>query len=254
MRSIFTIAIAQKSGDNKFLTNEEFLSFIRAGGWDDPKILDIQNENDRLARYNEIAESSWSHMPEVANDEKDHIIFCGTMQNNQTKFVITRANLGYAKFRLINPNLDRLQESTEQMIKFLVNPLNEESKKPKFTIERQRVEILEKNEIHEIIEGRVIYNAFKEAKARNSKNYLLAIATFILFLLSLAAIISLRLCGIPHDNLWVNMSERINTVSLTTCAVSAYDFYATYKSIKDNNIVAWTVSTEIARKGKELIK
>ena len=192
MRSIFTIAISKKSGDNKFLSNEEFLSFVRSGGWDDPKILEIPNEAERLVKYQKLADDAWGYMPEVAKDEKEHIIFCGSLQNNQTKFLITRANDGYAKFRLINPNLDRLQESTEQMIKFLVNPGNEDSKTPKFTIERQRVEILEKNEIHEIIEGRVIYNAFKEAKSRNRKNYWLSIVAGVAFFVFAATIYFLR--------------------------------------------------------------
>lgn len=252
MRAILTVALPKKS-ETEFQTDDDFLSIIRGQGWDDPKIAILPKDKQTI-KYQEMATHIWKQMPEVAQDEKEYLIFCGYFQDNQTDVIITRRNVGFAKVRLLNANLDKLQDSTEKMVEKLVVK-ETDSKKPQFEIANKTVEILEKNEIHEIIQGRVITNAWKEAKLKNSKNYSIAFWTFFAFLGLFFTLIILRfVMHYDKDDFWYETNTRLHTVALTTFIVSAFDFWTTYKQIKENKIISWTVSTEIAKKAKELVR
>jgi hypothetical protein len=249
MRAIFTVTLPKKNA-TEYQSDDDFLSFLRSEGLDDPKIMPLKKEK-QIENYERSAQKLWEQMPEVAKEEKEYLIFCGFLQDNQTYFLITRRNVGYAKFRLLNPNLDKLQDNTEMLIKGLVR--KDSNKNPNYEITNNSIEILEKNENHVIIQGRVITNSWKEAKLKNTKNYLISFTTFLLFLLFLILMFLLKYLD-AKDNFFYTTFERLDTVALTTCIVSAFDFWTTYKQIKEHKIVAWTVSTEISKKAKELIK
>jgi hypothetical protein len=187
MRAIFTLEVPKESS-NDFLSNDKFLSLIRIQGWDDNSIKGY-SEDKKLESYKNKASKLWSLMPEVANQEKDYLIFCGRLQDNQTDFIITRENEGFVKFRLIQPKLDKLQDSTEKILTVLLRQSTDLTKTPTLKISNNLVEILEKSETYEIIEGRIIIDAFKEAKLVNHKNYSISIFTGILFVIFLIGII-----------------------------------------------------------------
>lgn len=250
MRAIFTLEIPKDSA-NSFLTDDKFLSLIRNQGWDDNSFKDL-NDAEKLLKYKEKAENLWSLMPEVANQEKKYLIFCGRLQDSQTDFLITRENEGFVKFRLIQPKLDKLQDSTEKILKILLKQSTEYTKTPILKIANDYVEILEKGETYEIIEGRIIINAFKESKLVNNKNYAIAISTGIAFIIVLGIIFMFALYEIDHKSFWYESLERLNTVLLTTCIVSAFDFYQTYRNIKEHSLIAWTVATDLKKEAKKL--
>jgi len=235
MRAVFTVQISAVSVD-KYPTNEEFLSRIRALGWEDVKVKEL-SEEDKLKWYEEHAEKLWENMPEIAADERDYVIFYGVLQDNQAKFIITRVTEGQATFRLLHPNLDRLQASTIGMVKKLIESVG--NLQP-IRISNQRISIYERGYDEIIIQGRVVPNALAEAWRVDKRNILLAIGAFLLTVPTFAGLI------------WVNSQtnqilggtlERASTAFLTTFIVSVIGFLQTYLQIRNIKIVDWVVAS-----------
>jgi len=242
MRAIFTVLIPKKDSLH-YLSNEEFLSLIRQQGWDDNALANL-SEEEKTKVYHERAADLWDLMPEVAQEEKDFLVFYSRLNNNnQIRFIVTRQNDLFAKFRLLHPALDKLQESTEGIINCLIHQSNDSTRTPALSIDKQYVEILEKNETHKIIEGRVVIDAMKEAKSKNGKNFKIAVVSGIAFIVLLVLLGMLNQANMDHDNLLFSTIERLNTVAITSFIVSAFDFWQTYKNIKSKMTIAWTVST-----------
>lgn len=251
MRAIFTVEIPKDSA-TEYLSNEKFLSLIRSEGWDDINLRSFDEEA-KANYYKEAANPILDLLPEaIRNKEKNHVIFYGTLQDNQTDFLIIRENDGLAKFRLFHNKLDKLQDSSERVISTLLN--NTDSKTPKLKIANNSIDICEKGSDHDIVVGRVIVAPFKEAKINNRKNFNTAIMTSVSFVLLLIAQIILNYIGIDHKNFWYETIGRLNTVTLTTAIVSANDFWQTYRNIKNLDLIAWTVASDVKKKSIKLYR
>jgi hypothetical protein len=234
MRSVFTVQIPPISTD-RYPTDDEFLSRIRALGWENTKAK--EKADDELKNwYTQKAAEIWDQMPEIAIAEKEYVIFYGELQDTQTKFIITRLVEGQATFRLLQKNLDRLQASTVYMIKTLRKSIGS---LPPIEISNQKVSIYERGYDEIIIQGRVVTSTLAETWRVDKKNVLLAIGAFFLALSFLIAII------------WINSTtnqiiggtlERASTAFLTTFVVSIIGFVQTYLEVHNIKIVDWVVS------------
>jgi hypothetical protein len=235
MRAVFTVDVP--TVDGKYPTNDEFLTRLRNNGWEDVKLQHL-DEDEKQRKYQELAKDLFSDMPELANEEKEYVIFYGVLQDNQTKFIVTRRITGQATFRLLQPALGRLQRSTEKMIRQLVNPSHHD--KP-LSVSYQSVFIYERGHEDVIIRGRIIPKPIWEAWRIDRKNIFLSVGSFLLVVPVIA--LQLFISTDEHRVIGGNL-ERLSTALLTTLLVSVLGFYQTYVEIKKNKIIAWTVGYE----------
>ena len=56
-------------------------------------------------------------MPEVAKHEINDVIYAGYLSADQTNFVVTRSSEGEMTFRLMQPELQKLIQATERIIR-----------------------------------------------------------------------------------------------------------------------------------------
>lgn len=116
MRVVFTITLPCAE-DGSFPDDETVLALLRSFGWEHREISRLANERERLQKYYEEAAKLFEEMPVVANKEKGDVVFYGTVQDDQTHFVITRRVEGQITCRLSQPALNRLQGSVVKMVK-----------------------------------------------------------------------------------------------------------------------------------------
>jgi hypothetical protein len=243
MRSVFTVKIPPISAD-KYPSDDEFLSRGRALGWENIKAKE-KADDERKAWYVQKASEIWDQMPEIAAAEKDYVIFYGELQDNQTKFIITRVVEGQATFRLLHPNLDRLQASTAYMVGTLLAPVGN---LPALEISNNRISIYERGYDDIIIQGRVIKSAMEETWRVDKKNILLAVGAF---LLAVPTFITLIWVNSKTNQILGGTLERASTTFLTTIVVSLIGFIQTYLEIRKHKIIDWAVAaSDFARNVK----
>jgi hypothetical protein len=234
MRSVFTVLIPPV-GTNNYPTDTEFLTRIRSLGWENTRAKE-KSEEELKEWYKTKAAEIWNQMPEIAMAEKEYVIFFGDLQDNQTKFIITREVEGQATFRLLQTNLDKLQSSTVYMVKTLRKPIG--SLLP-LEISNQRVSIYERGHDEIIIQGRVISNAFDETWRVDKKNILLAIGAL---LLSIPLFTTLIWVNSKTNQIIGGTLERASTAFLTTFIVSLIGFIQTFLEVRSTKVVDWVVS------------
>lgn len=244
MRAIFTVSLNKKS-QSTIATKEDFINTLKFNGWEDVNLVpdNVNEKSDGQRTYSDATASLWGHMPEIAQDEKDYLIYYFRLVDTQTDVIITHRNKGTVKFRLLNPDLEKLLEACELLIRELTKP--EDSKSTAYIVNSGRVEILEKGDIHLIIRGRVIANHFKEAKRVNGKNFYLGITMLIAFILLIVGLVTENWIHVGHETVLFGSTERLSTVAITTAIVSGFDFWQTYRRLKSNKIISWKVSTEL---------
>jgi hypothetical protein len=248
MRAIFTVSLNRKA-QGALASTTDFLNSLKANGWEDVNLVadssaETPDGNGRRKRtYAEATESLWRLMPETAVDEREYLVYFFRLQDTQTDVVLTQRNTGSVKFRLINPNLEKLLEACEVLIRQLTKPTD--TRDPVYSIKSRRVEILEKGDTHEIIAGRVIVDHLAEARALNGKNYWLSIVTAICFVLLTGILFLLKWSGLTEQSIWLGFTERLTTVAITTSVISVFDFVQTYRQLRRHKIVAWKVSTDL---------
>lgn len=249
MRAIFTVSLNRKA-HGSLASTSDFLSSIKAQGWEDLKLVaekPADNSPSDAApekTYADAVEPLWELMPETAaTDEREYLIYYFKLQDTLTDVVLTQRNTGSVKFRLINPNLEKLLEACELLIRQLTKPTD--TRDPAYTIRSRRVEVLEKGDIHEIIEGRVIVDHFAEARSLNGKNFWLSIVTGVAFVVLTGLLFFLKWWGLNPLSVWFGAIERLTTVAITSSVISGFDFAQTYRQLKRHKIVAWKVSTDL---------
>lgn len=231
MRAVFTVKIPP-IGPNRYPTDEEFLLRVRSRGWEDRDISSLGDEAEKKVRYQEKAKHMWDDMPEIAVDEKKFLIFYGYMLDTQTEFVITRRNDGQATFRLLQPDLYKLQASTLIMLRAL---LSSDLEVPPVKISGNSVKIYEKGQDHKIIEGRVVDNPLREAVRTNNKDILLAVIPLILAIASIIALPAMD----PLNEVLYGTVERFSTAMFTSTVISSLGFLQTWYEIKSKKLVDW---------------
>jgi hypothetical protein len=236
MRSVFTVEIPAISGD-KYPSNADFLNRLRMLGWEDMKIKDMADD-EKARIYQEKAEELWKFMPEVAtHTEKDYVVFYGILLDNQTKFVVTRLNESQATFRLLHVKLDKLQSSTDTIIRKLLKTYGNE---PVLKVSNNAIAIYEKGDAEVIIDGRVIIDPFWEAVRTDRKNMLLTVFGFVL---TVPSLLSLLLVSSTTNRILGGTLERLSTAFLSTTVVSAIGFLQTYLQVKSIKLIDWDVAS-----------
>ncbi len=235
MRAVFTVEI-DATGINTYPTDSDFLTRIRAFGWEEMGIKGLPEE-ERKQKYQERAEELWKEMPEVANEEKPFVIFYGILQDNRTKFVITRMNDSEATFRLLHISLGRLQQSTSKIINSIIKS---HANSKGLTISQNRVLIYERGHEEVLITGRVIPNAFKELWVADKKNVLIALVSF---LVAVPSFIGLQYFNSSNNLILGGTLERLSTGFLTTIIVSGINLLQTYFQIREEKTIDWKVAS-----------
>jgi hypothetical protein len=235
MRAVFTVEIPA-SGIDSYPNHKEFLALVRAFGWEDMKIKNLSDE-EKEAKYREYAEDLWKEMPEVADEEKPFVIFYGILQDNRTKFVITRMNESQATFRLLHTNLGRLQQSTTKLIRSIVRS---HANAKGLEISQNRITIYERGHEETLIVGRVIPDAARELWVADRKNILLVAGSLIFLLIS---IILIRFVNSQNSPIWGSALERLATGFVTSAVVAGIGLVQTYVEIKEEKLIDWKVAS-----------
>ncbi len=114
MRSVFTVNI--KPSKLPYPSTNEILNKIHGFGWTPVEAIDYDEE--KLVKYHQrMAKELFIEMPEIAQQEKDSLIYYGFLADDKTKFVITRVVESQITFRLLHPELPKLQNSTRKLVK-----------------------------------------------------------------------------------------------------------------------------------------
>lgn len=235
MRAVFTIEI-EPTGVDTYPSDSDFLTRVRAYGWEEMSIKQLPND-EKLKKYKEHAGELWKEMPEVTNEEQQFVIFYGILQDNRTKFVITRMNDSQATFRLLHNNLGRLQQSTDKIVRSIVRS---HANTKGLEISQNRIIIYERGFEDILIVGRVIPSAFKELWRADKKNVLLAA---IFGFLLIPSFIMLQFVNSSTNLILGGSFERVSTAFLTTAIVSCVSLFQTYLEIRQEKIIDWKVAS-----------
>jgi hypothetical protein len=236
MRSVFTVNLPA-STDGKYPSNSDVLSLVRSFGWEPTEVHLAGDETAKEQKYKELAENIFHSMPEIAAAEKDFVIFYGYFADDQTRFVITRVVEGQITFRLLHPELPRLQSSTEKMVRNIITSRIHDKI---LVVSNHTIRVYERGYDEIIMKGRVIPNAWREAVKTDRKDVLLAIGAFVVGFITLAGILS----QISNSTLINGTMERMSTAMMTTALVSALGLFQAYWEISRHSIIAWTATNE----------
>ncbi len=237
MRSLFTVEIQQTGAS--YPSDQDVVEALRLQAWDRKGTSDLDWAA-RVEFYKNDSEVYWQEMPEMAFDEKEYIIFCGKLQDNKTRVIVTRMVQGEANIRLINHSLGDLQSSTARVIKRITVDNNSDNRAK---IRNNSVRIYERGHEHVVIYGNVIPSPLKEAARRDAKNLYLSAGTLILGIITLIS--SYLMVGGVHGFIAGNL-ERISTAMLTTFVVTAITFFQTYFHIRQHDVIHWKVFIDLA--------
>jgi|CXWK01.1.fsa_nt_gi hypothetical protein len=233
MRAVFTVEIPA-IGHGKFPENSEIIEQLHTHGWEVVSLATIEDPVTRQEKYKEYAKELLEQMPEIRKtEEAEHIIYYGVLQEDKTKFVVTRVIQGRMTFRLLNPNLASLERSTENMIKILLSSGTGDSK---FKISNSSVLVYEREFEDVIIKGTVIANPFRKAIKENRRDYLLVL---IAMLILVPVIIGAVIYSSEEHRLIGGSLERLSTALITTIIVSALGLFQNYYEYKRETPISW---------------
>lgn len=232
MRAVFTVNIPA-IGHAKFPSNQEIINELRTHGWERIETTELDDVQ-QLERYKELAGYLLEHMPEIRKtEEADQIIYYGDLQDDKTKFVVTRVVQGQMTFRLLHPNLARLERSTEKIIRKLLHSGLGDTK---FEISNNLVLVYERGFEDIIIEGQVISQPFREAMKTNRRDVLLVFGG-LAFLVP--TIVGLFFLTTEEHRILGGTLERLSTALITTVIVSGLGFVQTYYQILREKLIHW---------------
>jgi hypothetical protein len=237
MRTTFTIEFPTLDGKEiSFPDNKDVLEMVRSFGWEPMEIKALgEDEALKEKKYKEFAENLFKDMPEIANEEKDNVIFYGFIAADQSKFVITRRVEGQVTFRLLHPVLPRLQASTEKIVrKILAGRVDGRPIK----IVNQSVLLYERGFDHIIMSGRVIPSPYRETISSDRKDVLLFLGPI---LLEIPTFYALNFLDPVAHKIFFGTAERVSTALLTTALVSFLGLLQTYLEIRRHHLIAWNL-------------
>jgi hypothetical protein len=237
MRAVFTVDIPS-IGHAKFPNNQEIINELRTHGWENVEVSEL-DESQQTAKYKELAIHLLEQMPEIRKtEEANQVIYYGELQDDKTKFVVTRVVQGQMTFRLLHPNLARLQRSTEKIISKLINSRLGDTQ---FNISNDLVLVYERGFEDVIIEGRVISKPFREATKTNRRDVLLVLGSILILV---PTIIGLFFYSSAENRIIGGTLESLSTALITTIIVSALGFFQTYYEIMREKLIHWLPFSE----------
>lgn len=232
MRAVFTVDIPS-TGHGKFPENAEILDQLRTHGWEFVGTANMEDDK-RILKYKDLANNLLEQMPEVRKtEEAEHVIYYGELQDDKAKFVITRVVQGQMTFRLLHPNLGKLERSSEKMIqKLLATTIGD----GRFKISNSSVLLYERGFEDIIIKGEVITKPLSEAAKSNRRDVLLVIGSFLIMVPTLAG---LFIFTSEEHRILGGTLERLSTALITTIIVSGLGFFQTYYEILRERPINW---------------
>ena len=201
--------------------------------------IDSRSQADISERYSlpDLCAPLFKEMPEVAAAEKNAIIFLGYIANYQTIFVVTRMVGRQVTFRLLHRQLIKLQSSTVLMMNMLLSTFISDSSS--LILSSSTVSVYERQQDHVIITGRVITNPVSETINTNFKDFVLVVGPLLILLPTTAS-----LFYTDSQNAFVyGFLERLSTALITTILVSILGIYTSWREIKKNKLIDWSVDT-----------
>ena len=233
MRAVFTIDIPSV-GHGKFPSNQDIVTELRQHGWEFVGTSSL-DEDQRVNRYKELSDRLMKVMPEVrAAEEAEHVIYYGELQDEKTKFIVTRVVDGQMTFRLLHPNLAKLERSTERVIRKLLTTAIGEGR---LHVSNNSVVVYERGHEDIIIQGHVISRPFREAISANRKDVLLILGSFLILVPN---VVGLFLIPVDQHRILGGTLERLSTALATTIIVSGLGYFQTYYELRIHETVKWT--------------
>jgi len=242
MRSKFIVKIPAKS-DHTFPTDEDLRVLLRIFGWEQKEIAILKTEHEKIDAYVARGQELFTQqlMPEVAQEEKNDIIFCGFLSADQTRFVVTRSNDGEMTFRLLQPELQQLIRATEKIIR----AIEAHFPKPEADehIINRSILIYERSHDHVILEGRVIENKYLESLRTNIKDTIVVISASILLII-LGIILFFSHFTAVGSNVLEILSRAAVSI-MVVFLVSIIGLYLTYRDIKTTRVISWNLKRTV---------
>jgi hypothetical protein len=197
---------------------------------------------DRRKEYLEEAEREWDHLPEVAEAERDHVIFFARLPDH-CRLIVTRSLQGYATFRLIHDSLGELEKNVERIVAELNKKVGSIDG---LQIESNRVEVYERSRDHVILVGRAIDNPFREAVRSSPADLVSAAVT------GLASLITLALLAFAHlsqNSLARGTVERFSTAMIAAFFITLVSFIQRWWQVIKQGGVDWQPAYQKRRNG-----
>jgi tetrahydromethanopterin S-methyltransferase subunit G len=187
---------------------------------------------DRRKIFLAEADREWDHLPEVAERERQYVIFFSRLPDH-CRLIVTRSIQGRATFRLIHDNLAELEKNVEWISKELRKRVGSIEG---LEVESGRVEVYERGRDNVIMVGRVIDRALWEAIHQNPAELVSAIVT------GAASLASLVLLGYVHvgtSSLARGSIERFSTAMISAFFIAAVTLVQRWWRISRQGGVEW---------------
>jgi hypothetical protein len=236
MRSKFIVKISTKS-DGKFPSDVEIRSILRTFGWEPREVSTVEGEEEKVEKYKAIGLKLFEEMPEVAKNEKDDVIYAGFLSADQTHFVVTRSSDGEITFRLLQPELPKLIQATEKIIRSIEK--EKFSNRDDEVIINRSISVYERSHDHIILQGRVVENKIIEALRSNLKDTVV-VGLSIVFLLILSVPLSIGLLS-QGSHIWFDSAVRVAISVAALFVVSLAGLIITYRDITQTRVVNWNL-------------
>jgi hypothetical protein len=202
MRTKFTLGI-KVGPTGTFPTNDQLCEWLRSFGWEPKEAADITDKNERIKAYRQLAASMFKEMPEVAQEEKDDLIFASWFSSEQAGFLVTRSSEGELTFRFLHEDLSSLFAGTNRVIRAIHDQVYKKNLLSRFRrlwrwrrhstipdaynniyfIPSNKALLYERSSEHVIMRGRIIRSFLGEALLQNKKDALVTGGVVLLILL-----------------------------------------------------------------------
>jgi hypothetical protein len=237
MRAKFVLVIRAASA-SAFPSNESLVDRLLMLGLGAPE-SNTEPYDIRRKMYQDDAQRDWSALPEVAEAEREQVIFFSRLPDHG-RLVVTRVSQGTATIRFIHDSLARLEKNSEAMIRELGKRTGSIDA---LDVQDGRVEIYERGQNHVIIVGRVISNALRETVRRNPADIISAVVT------GAAAIVTLAIMAFAHlkqGAITTGTVERFSTAMISAFFIAVVNFVQHWARLNREGIIEWRPASEEA--------
>lgn len=230
MRAKFVVQI-KPVGVEEYPTDEAFVKRLWNIGIG--RLAGKAEEYEHLKkRYSEQAKEEWGHLPGVAEKEADQVIFFARYPD-QCKLIVTRPQDNAATFRLIHDDFGELQEHAEVLIRQLSSHIGSLDG---LTIDHDRVEIFERQQISVLMIGTVISSPVREVGRQHpaiAASILVTGVTGAVTLLALV-LVDFQVASIPRELL-----EKFLTAMMASFFVALTSFFQYWRYFARHHTVEW---------------
>jgi len=186
----------------------------------------------RQKRYVSRADEVWGQFPEVAQDERDYVVFFARLPFH-SKLIVTRFEEGTAVFRVLNEDLAKLEDATARLVDDITSKAGALNG---LEIVSNEVEVYERQTDRVVIRGYVVSKPLREALRRNSGTAITLVVTGI------AALVTMVILGLHvfrAGTIPVGTIERFSTAMLATFFVSLATFIQVWISLRRKRHIDW---------------